>query len=505
MSTTAKGNPLGCLIIFIFGLWLLFSVVIPGAWHFLEASWPTWAFLLLAIILLTLVRAKKEKLFFKATDKVLTPIAAALAALMTLELLFGLFKSFFNANRVGSIEDAILRAHFAIARVEHSLGYFIPVAVSISVAFLCLSVGDWKYSSGLAKMKDAFRFLSLALLVLASFTFFGGAAANVLLDWEKDQNQTWYKMELADEDRSLARLIASRELYHPISQLDANSKKNFETFFNSLKNICKRSKCFRGEFELDLNSYDNPSAEAFDDTIEQKVLEDFAQLLPPNNDLTGAAKSSHDALPSNNLLADILSRSGRIPSRRVGENHPADVDLNLSNSPHEKLLSRRASSQEEREEQRRTIFQQRERSHRMKDYEWEAKHKITEAFAAALTASVPDAEGIVGAYLSELIDDAAEWIVRPLVDLMYKQGYRPETIQDLHLAIEAVPPTMNDTFSKFHATGTRSSEISHFDKAESVDSFFENEQKSTQKFKMEMVETQKELERRREEERGREP
>jgi hypothetical protein len=87
----------------------------------------------------------------------------------------------------------------------------------------------------------------------------------------------------------------------------------------------------------------------------------------------------------------------------------------------------------------------------------------------------------------------------------YFSDYRPETIQDLRFAVAAVPTTMSDTFSKFHATGTQSSEISHFDKPEVVDKFFDNEQQSMKDIKKEMVEALKEAEKEREEEREGEP
>jgi hypothetical protein len=494
MSKSGKGS-LGCLVVCVALIWIV-SVTV---WEFLKASWPTWAFLLVALALLVLAHKKRKNLFFKATEKVLTPIILGLGALMALELLFGLFRASFDENRVGYVEDAILKAHFVTESFEHHLGYAIPLAVAIAVAFLCLTVGNWQYSIALAKVRDVFRFLSVALLVMASFTFFRHSAANTLLDWEKDQSQRWYEMALAEEERSVARLVASRELFKPLSQPDEDSKKNFAQFFGSLKSICERVKCFRERYEVVLDFYENPTVEAFHETIHKKVSEDYAQFVRQDKSATDVKSKADDVVSIDGIIRSPALQYNGLPLW-IEEDRPAEIDLASSKSPREALLSRRASSQKERQEQKRTIEQQQKRSNEMKVYEWQAKHKMITAFASALAASVPDAEGIIGAYVKELVDATAEWIVRPVVNQAFKQGYRPETIQDLHFAVDAVPQTTTETFSKFHATATQSSEISRMDKAELVEGFFKDRENSADKLNKEMIEQRRKWEEEREHE-----
>ncbi len=477
----------GCLIIIGIFIWVLAGV----AWRFLTASWPTWAFLILAIVLVLVVRTKKENLFFKATGKVLTPVAVALGILMAFEVLFGLFKSFFSDERVGAVEDAILKAHFAIEGSERHLGYVIPLCVAIAVAFLCLTVGNWEYSSALAKLRDAFRFVSVALLVMASFTFFRHDATTTLLNWERDKNQGLYEMALADEERSVARLIASRELFKPLTHLDPDSKKNFEAFFGRLKTICEGVACFRERYEVMIDLYGKPSVYAFRDTIHQKVDEDYSQFVPKKAPATEPKQTLDDLFPKG------MPDKGSFPYGGVplwiDDNLPADIDLASSKSPQERLLGRRASSQKERKEQKQTVQQQQKRTDDMGKLEHHAKERTTEAFAAALAAAVPDAEGIIGAYVKQLIDATAEWVVRPVVNQMFRQGYRPETIDDLHFAVEALPQTMSETFGKFHSVGTQSSETSKMAKPNFVEDFFNHQEESVAKEKKEMTEQLKKM------------
>jgi hypothetical protein len=456
----------GCLIILVVAA----SLAFPFVWGFLKASWPTWGFLLLVLVLLLLLQYKKENLFCKATEKVLQPVAVGLGMLMVLEVLFGLFKSFFSDERVAAVEDAIIKAHFAMQDFEHHLGFVIPLCVAIAVAFLCLTVGNWQYSSALAKLKNVFRFVSVALLVMASFTFFRYGAADTLLDWEKDQNQRWYEMALAKEERSVARLIAARNLRPPLRHLDPESQKNFETFFTSLKQECATRQCFQRN-DLNFTRYGDPTVNAFNETILHKVSEDYRQFAPdrkfPESDaLTGIPHPFH--WPNRDLPT-------------VSALKPANVDLTASTSAQEKLLSRRAFSQNERDQQKKIIADQQTQANTLERSARTAKERIAADFASVLAATVPDAEGIVGAYVKELIDATAEWIVRPFVDAMFNQGYRPETIQDIFVATGKIPPSITEKFSEFHSVGTKNGETSEFRVSQSVDEYFEDNEKANQK------------------------
>jgi hypothetical protein len=334
---------------------------------------------------------------------------------------------------------------------------------------------------------------------MSSFTFFGRPGVNALLGWERDQNQEWYKMALADEQRSVARITATRELYRPLTHLDTDSQARFKMFFGQMQQLCKSKKCFRGKYDLDIDLYESPSTVAFDQTITRRVNEDFRQLR--HNKFNTA-----NGDPALSRFPDLFKSDPEdTPRRFAPAGQEADVDLFSSTIPEERLLSQRASSQKKRDEQRETIDRQRKRSKKMKSYEWAAKAKMTEAFASVLSSAVPDAEGIIGAYVSELIDDAAEWVVRPIVDRLWKNGYRPDDIQDLGPALTAIPTDVEDSFSNFHARGTRASEVSQFDSPASVTTFFNDEEQSDIKMKADMRKTYKEFEEREREEREAEP
>jgi hypothetical protein len=497
MSKSAA--PLGCLIVTV-----SLVVGVPLAWRFLKASWPTWGFLILALGLLAAVKPKKENLFFKATQKVLKPIAVGLGILMGLEFLFALFKSFINDEHVAAIEDAILKVHFAVEHLEKRLGYVIPLCVAIAVAFLCLTVGNWKYSAALSKLKNAFSFVSVLLLVMSSFTFFGHDATATFLDWEKEKNQGLYKMALAGEERSVARLVAVRELYKPLIQPDLDTKKSFETFFVRMKMICMRVSCFRERNEVDLDLFGKTSVWAFRETIHEKVKEDYIQFVPKEPPATEEKKTPVDIFSPDYVLH--VPAKGGLPywelPIRIDDNLPANIDLASSKSPQERLLSRRVSSQKEREEQKQAVQQQQNRAHDMAGRERRAKEKLTEAFAAVLAAAVPDADGIIGAYVRELVDAAAERVVRPLVDRMFQQGYRPASLDDLHFAIEALPPRMSETFDRFHSVGTRSSEESEMARPDFVESYFNGRQEALTKQKAEFARAMEEIRKEIEEEKG---
>jgi hypothetical protein len=498
ISGGKHGGSLGCLVIAGAALVIVFKVVVPATWDFLRASWPTWGLLSSALVLLTLMRGKKN-VFCRAANRVLVPVAIGLTILMVLELLFGLFKSFFDAGRVSEVENTILKIHFAIKSFGDGLGYWVPVVVSIVVVFLCFSVGNWKFSSGFIKIKDAFSFLSLVVLVMSSFTFFEKSAANVMLGWEEHENQRWYKMALADEQRSVARIVATRALYNPIQTMGDDSKRQFDQYFRSLNNICTAKHCFREKGEF--GDYIPASEIAFKNVIDQKAEDDVAQLISVNKvETTGKAQSSgNESVWHDKALDDIVrmrSISGlhTLPRMRLSGNEEADVDLDISASPTERLLGRRASSQREREEQSDSIVRQRERAHVMHSREKYVKRKMVEAFASIIEAAVPDAEGVVGAYVSELVDDAAEWLVRPVVNRMYKGGYRPEEIQDLKLVERSFPSSLNEAFVHFHAAGTEPSETSRFGSSEAVEQVFDTEQKSEEGLQRSMKEWRKEME-----------
>lgn len=62
---------------------------------------------------------------------------------------------------------------------------------------------------------------------------------------------------------------------------------------------------------------------------------------------------------------------------------------------------------------------------------------------------------------------------------MFRQGYRPATIDDLHLTVEAMPEGMDSTFCAFHAVGRRRSETSEFATREMVIDYF-NERRASE-------------------------
>jgi hypothetical protein len=66
------------LIAAIFGSLIVCVLALPYIWHFLQASWPTWGVLLLALILFAFARHYESHIAGKAAAKVLSPVLMGL-------------------------------------------------------------------------------------------------------------------------------------------------------------------------------------------------------------------------------------------------------------------------------------------------------------------------------------------------------------------------------------------------------------------------------------------
>jgi hypothetical protein len=388
---------------------------------------------------------------------------------------FGIFRTFFNEHRVARVENIILKVHFDLGRAEAISGHlWLPLATSVAVVLLCFSLGNWRYSETVSQAKDIVSYISILFLSMASFTFFGHSGVNNLLDKEREHNESLYKMALADEQRSVAEIVATRELYYPLTHLDAASLSRFEMFFREVQQICKERRCFadRQEFSWRESGLDS-SISAFRAIIGERADEDCEQL---RSDAHGHIDASSAPVPQFGL-------PNRIPAPPGPPDQASTINLAFFSGRDVDLLRKRPSSMDERNAQAKLTDEEQRRANKMAGYGEDVKRLMTVAFSAVLSSMVPDADGIIGAYVGELIDDVAEWIVRPEVDRLWNSGYRPEAIQDLKLADAALPDPDRQAFKGFHAAGTRNFEVSKLGDATSVENVFDEEEKSDAKMR----------------------
>ncbi len=442
-----KSGGCGCGALLVIVLFLL----APPFWHFVKASWPTWGFLILAIVLLLIARHYEENLLFKATKKVLVPITAGLTTLMALELLFSLC-TYFTPDRVQSFQGTILDVHFAIERFESRLGYVIPLSVTFAVAFLCLTVGNWKYSAALAKIREVFRFVSVFILILSSFSFFRHHGVDTILEDDRAQTVGVYEMEIADEEKAIAQGMAARELKETLTDLDEESKKNFAAFFEGLNDACKIRECYGYSAYLGRNA----SWEALMTTIHEKAQADYQHFNPVDIDVIREEKLRQK------LPAELQTRwsAGYFSLNRsishFGKTDVADVPLDSSHDAAEVQLTKRATSESDLYRNQETGNKQAGRVNTMEKWAEEERKETTEAFAAALASLVPDiGERMVAEYVKELTDAIAEWVVRPTVDFMFKQGFRGNSIEELHLVQDKVSSEVHQSFGSFRPQFTQ--------------------------------------------------
>jgi hypothetical protein len=466
--STDKSGSCGCVLAIV-----LIILAVPF-WHFLKASWPTWGFLLLGFALLLISKKYEKNPFVVATIKVLVPIMVALFSLMALELLFGTF-AFFNPDRVAAYEETVLNVHFAITELEKALGFVIPLSVTLAVAFLCLTVGNWKYSAILAKGRGLFRFVSIFILVVSSFTFFRHAGVNRVLDEDKMRNEGLYEMELAKEERAIARGVAAQELKEGLTHLDEESKKNFAAFFGGLNDACKTRDCFGYHRYAFLGR--NPAREAMMAAVAEKAKDDYQHFHAVDSGLI-AESNAQRKLPA--ALQGHFDEWSFLRNREISlllKKDAADVPLASSHSPAEVQLTKRPSSELDLQENKEIIREQAGRANRMEEWAKEEREKTTEAFAAALAASIPEVvEGLLGEYIKELTDVIAEFVVRPTVDFMFKQGFRGSSIEEIHLVQDKVPMEVHETFGSFRPQFT---EAHSFASRESVAREFSSRELNT--------------------------
>jgi hypothetical protein len=446
--SAGKGGNCGCVVV------LVLAVLAIPFWHFLKASWPTWGFLVLAFTLVLLSKKYEKNPFVIAGLKVLVPIIVALMFLMALELLFSVC-SFFNPERVAAYEETILQVHFVIEDIEKALGYVIPLSITVAVAFLCLTVGNWQYSAILAKFRSVFRFVSIFILIASSFSFFRHAGVRSVLDDTKARNEGLYEMELAKEERAIAQGVAAQELKVGLTHLDAESKKNFAAFFEGLNDACKTRDCFGYHPYGFLGR--NPAKEAMQVAVAQKAREDYKHFYSVDGGLVAEAQAQQKLPPELRGRFDEWSYLEKREIATLTNTNIADVQLASSADPAEARLTKRATSVVDLQQDKETISKQAKRAHQMEEWAKEEREKTTEAFGAALAALIPEVvEGLLGEYVKEMTDKLAEYVVRPTVDFLFRNGYRAGSIEEIHLVSDKVPVEVHQTFGEFRPQFTQS-------------------------------------------------
>ena len=420
----------GCivLLVLIAASWDVITALLAHVFTFFSVAWEVWLVLVVSFIAFRFLKSQ-ETLLAEVSLKVLRPVRVGAVLLLTLELLFAAFKTFFNPSTVSQFESWLLDWRDRIETFDKWISPWLWI-LPIALVLLYLQRSDATVKWYL-KLKSTVSFVSTVIITMTSFTFLSWRPLHALAEWEYIENARWYALSLRTEKEAVSKTLASRAIYHAVRHFDTSTKQSYQKFFYTVKGAMPTER---------------------DDILERTIFGPSAAEVAVREYLREQAVSDTRSLgPIDSENYDNFGIPREFREKPITVERAVDEIIRDSRNESEAFASV-AKSASERTRQHEILKEQQSREGRLKSLADRYCELAAAAFSEAIGAYLFNESSLVKEYVEEVVENLSMRVFHRAVANWYPAGERLTKPYFISSIEESVPLEVTAPILIIHLT-----------------------------------------------------